>query len=54
MNEQAVANNRVFPIISNQKVNSYLKEIADLCRIAKAISFHLARHTFATTIRDRK
>jgi len=40
----------VFPIISNQKVNSYLKEIADLCRIRKNLTFHVARHTFATTI----
>ena len=46
------ANNagKAFPIISNQKVNSYLKEIADLCGINKTISFHLARHTFATTV----
>ena len=40
----------VFPIISNQKVNSYLKEIADLCGIRKNLTFHVARHTFATTI----
>jgi site-specific recombinase XerD len=40
----------VFPIISNQKLNSYLKEIADLCGINKNLTFHLARHTFATTV----
>jgi integrase len=40
----------IFPIISNQKLNSYLKEIADLCGINKNLTFHLARHTFATTI----
>ncbi|MBD0833672.1 site-specific integrase [Aestuariibaculum sediminum] len=40
----------VFPKISNQKVNSYLKEIADLCKINKNLTFHIARHTFATTI----
>ena len=40
--------NRVFPMISNQKMNSYLKEIGDLCGINKNMSFHLARHTFAT------
>lgn len=40
----------LFPVISNQKVNSYLKEIADLCGIKKNLSFHVARHTFATTI----
>jgi site-specific recombinase XerD len=40
----------LFPIISNQKLNSYLKEIADLCSIHKDLTFHLARHTFATTV----
>lgn len=44
-----VKNNRVLPVLSNQKANSYLKEIADLCGIKKNITFHLARHTFATT-----
>jgi integrase/recombinase XerD len=37
-------------MLSNQKVNSYLKEIGDLCGINKEITFHVARHTFATTI----
>ena len=40
----------LFPIISNQKLNSYLKEIADVCSIKKNLTFHIARHTFATTI----
>ena len=40
----------VFKRISNQKINEYLKEIATHCQIDKRISFHLARHTFATTI----
>lgn len=40
----------LFPNISNQKLNSYLKEIADLCRIKKNLTFHIARYTFATTI----
>lgn len=40
----------LLPVISNQKLNSYLKEIADLCGIEKNLTFHLARHTFATTI----
>lgn len=43
-------NGRVLPIISNQKVNEYLKEIADLCGIDKNLTFHMARHTFATTV----
>lgn len=41
---------KLLPILSNQKMNAYLKEIADLCGISKNITFHLARHTFATTI----
>lgn len=41
---------QLLPVLSNQKLNSYLKEIADLCGINKNITFHTARHTFATTI----
>lgn len=40
----------VLPVMSNQKMNSYLKEIADVCGIQKTLTFHIARHTFATTI----
>lgn len=40
----------LLPVLSNQKMNAYLKEIADVCGIAKHLTFHLARHTFATTI----
>src|SRR5690606_34421562 len=47
---KSLANGTVFPKISNQKLNSYLKEIADLCVINKNLTFHLARHTFATTV----
>jgi len=43
-------NDHVLPILSNQKMNAYLKEIGDLCEIDKELTFHLARHTFATTI----
>jgi site-specific recombinase XerD len=42
--------NKLLPILSNQKMNAYLKEIGDVCEIDKEITFHLARHTFATTI----
>ncbi len=42
--------NKLLPVLSNQKMNAYLKEIADLCGIKKNLTFHLARHTFATTI----
>jgi site-specific recombinase XerD len=31
-------------------MNAYLKEIGDLCGIRKNLTFHIARHTFATTI----
>ncbi len=41
---------RLLPVLSNQKMNAYLKEIADLCGIKKNLTYHLARHTFATTI----
>ncbi len=40
----------VLPVLSNQKMNSYIKEIADCCGIVKNLTFHLARHTFATTV----
>ena len=40
----------VFPVRSNQKMNDYLKEIAELCGIKIKLTFHIARHTFATTI----
>ena len=41
---------KLLPIITNQKLNCYLKEIAELCGIKKNLTFHLARHTFATTM----
>lgn len=41
---------QLLPIINNQKLNCYLKEIADICGIEKNLTFHLARHTFATTM----
>lgn len=44
------SNTVVFPIASNQKTNDYLKEIASLCGIKKILSYHMARHTFATTV----
>ena len=42
--------NRLLPILTNQKMNAYLKEIADVCDIKKELTFHIARHTFATTV----
>jgi integrase len=40
----------VLPVLTNQKMNSYLKEIADGCDVDKNLTFHIARHTFATTV----
>jgi len=42
--------NNKLPVCSNQRMNGYLKEIADLCQISKPLTTHIARHTFATTI----
>ncbi|SDB59023.1 Site-specific recombinase XerD [Flavobacteriaceae bacterium MAR_2010_188] len=41
---------KLLPILTNQKMNAYLKEIADVCGINKNLTFHVARHTFATTV----
>jgi len=50
-NDPRCANqNRLLPQFSNQKMNAYLKEIADLCGITKNITWYTARHTFATTV----
>ncbi|RYE29228.1 MAG: site-specific integrase [Sphingobacteriales bacterium] len=40
----------LLPIPSNAKLNAYLKEVADICGIKKYLTFHIARHTFATTV----
>jgi site-specific recombinase XerD len=40
----------LLPVLSNQKMNAYLKEVADICGITKSLTFHTARHTFATTV----
>lgn len=47
---KGLPNGVLLPIPTNQKTNQYLKEIADVCGINKNLTFHLARHTFATTI----
>ena len=49
-NVKCQAEGSVLPKMSNQKLNGYLKEIADVSSIKKNITFHLARHTFATTV----
>ncbi len=49
-NPEADAKGKLLPVNSNQKMNGYLKEIADVCGITKNLTMHLARHTFATTV----
>ncbi|MBK9563675.1 MAG: site-specific integrase [Saprospiraceae bacterium] len=45
-----VSKNKLLPMKSNQKLNAYLKELADICEITKPMTMHIARHTFATTV----
>ena len=47
---KCIEKDMVLPILSNQKMNEYLKEIATVCGIEKILTYHLARHTFATTV----
>ena len=47
---QCLNEDKLLPILSNQKMNAYLKEIAGVCEIEKELTFHIARHTFATTV----
>lgn len=49
-NPQCINEDKLLPILSNQKMNAYLKEMADICEINKELTYHIARHTFATTI----
>lgn len=41
---------RLLPVVSNQRINAYLKELASLTGIEKKLTFHAARHAFATTV----
>lgn len=41
---------KLLPVMSNQKVNAYLKELADICGIKKRVTFHTARYSFSTSI----
>ena len=43
-------NGKILPIISNQKMNDYLKEIAAICGIEKTLTYHVARHSCATSV----
>ncbi|MCJ7467561.1 MAG: site-specific integrase [Maribacter sp.] len=48
--EEMEPTGKLFPVYSNQKMNKNLKEISQACAIHKNITFHVARHTFATTV----
>lgn len=47
---ECVRKGNALPVLSNQNMNAYLKEIGDICGIHKNLTFHIARHTFATTV----
>jgi len=49
-NPECLRKDVLLPVLSNQKMNAYLKEVADLCGITKNLTTHCARHTFATTV----
>ena len=49
-NAECIKKGVLLPVISNQRMNAYLKEIADLCGIAKRLTTHVARHTSATVV----
>lgn len=46
----AIVSGTLFPVITNEKLNVYLKDVALSCGIKKNLTFHMARHTFATTV----
>lgn len=50
INKYSIDDKLIFPSISNQKFNSYLKEIADITGIEKRLTHHIARKTFASTV----
>ncbi|MBN2596915.1 MAG: site-specific integrase [Marinifilaceae bacterium] len=47
---ECVSNGLLLPVRSNQKLNSYLSEIEDVCGIKKHITMHIGRHTFASSV----
>ena len=49
-NIECIKKGVLLPVISNQRMNAYLKEIADLCGITKRLTTHVARHTAATVV----
>lgn len=49
-NAECIKKGVLLPVISNQRMNAYLKEIADLCGITKRLTTHVAHHTAATVV----
>lgn len=49
-NEYCRKHGVLFPVLCNQKMNAYLKELADICGIKKTLTTHVARHSFASQI----
>ncbi len=47
---KCIKQDKVLPILTNQKMNEYLKEIAEVCGVEKELTYHTARHTFGTTV----
>jgi integrase len=45
-----ITSGKLLPVLTNQRMNSYLKELSDICGFSKELTFHCARHTFATTV----
>lgn len=48
--KEQLPNGKILPIISNQKMNDYLKEIVAICGIEKTLTYHVARHSCATSV----
>ncbi len=47
---ECIRRGTLFPVPCNQKLNAYLKELADICGIEKQISSHTGRHSYATSV----
>lgn len=50
-NSVCLVKQRLLPVSSNQKMNGYLKELADICQFNKKLTMYVAQHTFATTVK---
>ena len=45
-----LAEDKLFPVLSNHRMNLYLKDLAIICKVDKKLTMHMARHTFATFV----